>query len=263
MRLPIFQVDAFSMGPFSGNPAAVVPLDAWLETTLMQAIAEQNALSETAFFVPEGDAFGLRWFTPEVEVRLCGHATLAAGVVLFEELGIDRAVLEFATASGTLEVRRDGSRYGLRLPRWDLEAVGEVPERLAAGLGRQPLELLTVPTRDNWFAVFANEAVLRDLVPDFRALRDLHPAGVVATAPGAQSDCACRYFAPSYGVDEDPGTGSIHCGLVPFWAERLGSRKIRSRQVSARGAEFFCELEDDATLIAGRARIYLRGEIQV
>lgn len=263
MRLPVFYVDAFSMGPFTGNPAAVVPLEAWLKPRLMQAIAQENALSETAFFVPDGDGFRLRWFTPDVEVKLCGHATLATGVVLYEELGMDRAALEFATASGRLEVRRDGSRYSLRFPRWDLEPVGEVPERLVTGLGRQPHELLTVSTHDNWFAVFESETELRDIVPDFRALSDLHPAGVVATAPGLQSDCACRYFAPSYGVDEDPGTGSIHCGLVPFWAERLGSREIHSRQVSARGAEFFCTLEGDATIIAGRARTYLRGEIQV
>lgn len=263
MHLPLYQIDAFTMGPFSGNPAAVVPLEHWLDDALMQAIALENNLSETAFFVPFGAYFELRWFTPKVEVQLCGHATLAAAAVIFEELDPSRDAIDFHTRSGTLAVRRDGELYRMQLPRWELEIAPEVPEQLLVGLGARPVELLRASTHDNWFAVFDAEQDLQVMTPDFRALRSLHPAGVAVTAPGTASDCVCRYFAPSYGLDEDPGTGSIHCGLAPYWAARLGRQWIHSRQVSTRGAEFFCEVAPAATFIAGRARRFLSGQIVI
>jgi PhzF family phenazine biosynthesis protein len=264
LELPIFHVDAFTCGPFSGNPAAVVPLQRWPEDAVMQAIARQNNLSETAFFVPEEGGFGLRWFTPTVEVQLCGHATLAAAWVIFETLEPAGSMLSFATRSGALQVERDSAGLlSLHFPRWDLTSVAAVPTALTAGLAVEPHEVLTVASKDNWFVVLESEAEVRDIVPDLGALASLHPAGVVVTAPGERSDCVCRYFAPSYGVPEDPGTGSIHCGLVPYWSERLGKEAIHSRQLSARGAEFFCALRGQRTVIAGRASRYLQGSIWV
>jgi len=263
MDLPLYQIDAFTMGPFTGNPAAVVPLEDWLDDMLLQAIALENNLSETAFFVPSGEHFELRWFTPAIEVELCGHATLAAAAVIFEELDTSRDEVYFRTRSGQLAVRRAGELYRMSFPRWELVRVRDMPEQLIAGLGMRPVELLRVSTRDNWFAVFATEEDLSALTPDFRALQTLHPAGVAVTAPGKESDYSCRYFAPSYGVDEDPGTGSIQCGLAPYWASRLGRQHIHSRQVSARGAEFFSEVLDDSTVISGRTRTFLRGQIAV
>lgn len=263
-KLAIFHVDAFHSGPFSGNPAAVVPLEAWLEDTAMLAIAAQNRLSETAFFVAGEAAYALRWFTPEVEVELCGHATLASAHVLYEELGVAAAeALRFETRSGALTVVRDGGLLRMSLPRWRLVAAPNVPGALATGLGVTPAELYRASTGDNWFAVLDSAVAVRELRPDLAALARLHPAGVAVTAPGETSDCVCRYFAPSYGVPEDPGTGSIHCGLAPYWAERLGKRRIHSRQLSARGAELYCEAADDHTFVAGRARTYLSGSIFV
>ena len=263
-EFPIYIIDAFTCGPFSGNPAAVVPLERWPEDNLMQAIARQNGLSETAFFVPRSEDFELRWFTPDVEVQLCGHATLATAFVIFEELESASRVLNFATRSGTLRVERGaGQRLSMDFPRWDLLPAGDMPARLASGLGVRTAELLTVTSGDNWFVVLDTEQQVRDIAPAFDDLASLHPAGVVVTAPGERSDCVCRYFAPSYGVPEDPGTGSIHCGLAPYWAQRLGKTAIHSRQLSTRGAEFFCEARGERTFIAGSANRYLRGAIRV
>lgn len=261
--LPIFHVDAFNTGPFSGNPAAVVPLEEWPDDALLHAIAAQNNLSETAFFLPDGDAYPLRWFTSEAEVQLCGHATLATAHVLFDELGAEGEMLRFSTLSGELTVARGSGVLRMTLPRWTLAAVAETPPALESGLGIAPEAVYNVTTGDNWFAVLDSERAVRDLRPDFAALARLHPAGVAVTAPGDASDCVCRYFAPSYGVPEDPGTGSIHCALAPYWAARLGKAHIHSRQVSVRGAELFCEVAADKTLVAGRARTYLRGAISV
>jgi PhzF family phenazine biosynthesis protein len=261
--LQIFHVDAFCTGPFSGNPAAVVPLEAWPDDAQLGAIAAQNNLSETAFFRAEGVGYRLRWFSPAAEVTLCGHATLAAAHVLFEELGAQGEMLRFSTSSGELTVTRGGETLSMSLPRWTLVPAAEVPRELESGLGVAPEALYNVSSGDNWFAVLGSEQAVRDVRPDFASLVRLHPAGVAVTAPGDASDCVCRYFAPSYGVPEDPGTGSIHCGLAPYWAARLGKTRIHSRQVSARGAELICETTADRTLVAGRARTYLEGSIRV
>jgi PhzF family phenazine biosynthesis protein len=262
-KLRLYHVDAFTSRSFRGNPAAVVPLARWLPDPTMQAIAAENNLSETAFFVPSGRHFELRWFTPAIEVELCGHATLASAFVLFTELEPGRSEVEFETRSGRLHVWAANERLAMSLPRWSLRAVTDVPAALAQGLHAEPLELWSKLEGDNLFAVYGSEAVVRALQPDFRALATLHPAGVVVTAPGDRSDCVCRYFAPSYGVAEDPGTGSVHCGLTPYWAERLGKRAIHSRQLSSRGAELFCSLEEHRVRIEGQAVKYLEGWIHL
>ncbi len=262
-RLRLYQIDAFTSELFSGNPAAVVPLEEWLDDPTMRAIAAENNLSETAFFVPLGDSFGLRWFTPESEVKLCGHATLATAFVLFNELDPGRAEVQFESLSGELRVRQSGDLLVLDFPRWELHSVPDIPEPLLEGLGHEPRELLRTDSRDNYFAVFDRESIVRGLAPDFGMLATLHPAGVVITAPGDQSDCVSRYFAPSWGVPEDPATGSIHCGLAPYWGERLGKQEILARQASKRGAELYCEVREDRVLIGGHATKYLEGWIEI
>ncbi len=261
-KLRIWQIDAFTGRLFGGNPAAVVPLDDWLDDATLQAIAAENNLAETAFFVPVESGYQLRWFTPEVEVRLCGHATLASAFVLFTEIEPQLETVSFETLSGRLEVSRADDGLCMDFPLWSLEPVEHVPGALTAGLGVEPVELLMVETGDNLFAVLDSESTVRALDPDFGKLRTLHPAGVIVTAKGDESDCVCRYFAPSYGIPEDSGTGSIHCALVPYWSARLGKPDIHSRQLSARGAELHCELAGDRTILRGQAVKYLDGWIQ-
>ncbi|HEX7081647.1 MAG TPA: PhzF family phenazine biosynthesis protein [Gammaproteobacteria bacterium] len=262
-RLRLYQVDAFTSRRFAGNPAAVVPLDEWLDDGLLQAIAAENNLSETAFFVPGDPAYRLRWFTPTVEVQLCGHATLASAFVLFTELEPGRTEVRFDTASGELGVSRlDDGRLELLFPAWRLERVAP-PDALVEGLGVEPIEVLATPGRDYLFAVLESEAAVAALAPDLHALAALHPAGVAATAPSDRADIVCRYFAPSHGVGEDPGTGSIQCGLVPYWSARLGKPAIRTLQLSRRGAELFGELRGDRTAISGQVVKYLEGWIEV
>ena len=261
-RLRIFQVDAFTERLFGGNPAAVVPLEEWLDDATMQSIGLENNLAETAFFVPEKNGFRLRWFTPEVEVKLCGHATLASAYVLFDILEPGRREVKFETLSGTLTVVAAGERLVMDFPRWTLDAVANVPAALAKGLHVTPAQVFSTEDGGNLFAVFASEADVRALAPDFATLKTLN-AGVIATAPGEQSDCVVRYFAPVYGIDEDAGTGSIHCALTPYWAERLSKNTVHSRQISRRGSELFCELKGHRVEIAGRAVKYLDGWIEV
>ena len=262
-ELKLFQIDAFSSRVFAGNPAAVCPLENWLEEKTLQAIAAENNLAETAFFVPKSDGFHLRWFTPRLEVKLCGHATLASAFVLFTELEPSRDSVTFETRSGPLGVRRDGDRLTMDFPAWKLLSVETPPDTLLAGLGKRPAEIYLVDTQDNYFAVYDSEEDVRALTPDFRSLDTLHPAGVVVTAPGKDADCASRYFAPSWGIPEDPATGSIHCGLVPYWAARLGKKEIYAHQVSGRGGELFCEDRGDRVRISGHAVKYLEGMISV
>jgi PhzF family phenazine biosynthesis protein len=261
-RLRIYQVDAFTDRLFGGNPAAVVPLEEWLDDATMQSLALENNLAETAFFVPEKQGFRLRWFTPEVEVKLCGHATLATAYVLFNILEPGRREVRFETLSGVLTVVASGDQLVMDFPRWTLDAVDNVPAALAEGLHATPAQVFSTEDGGNLFAVFRAEDDVRALAPDFATLKKLK-AGVIATAPGEQSDCVVRYFAPIYGIDEDPGTGSIHCALTPYWAERLSKNTVHSRQISRRGSELFCELKGGRVEIAGRAVKYLEGWIDV
>jgi len=261
-RHRIYQVDAFTSRQFAGNPAAVVPLEAWLDADTMQAIAAENNLAETAFFVPHDGAFELRWFTPTVEVRLCGHATLASAFVLFTQIEPGRREVRFDTLSGPLRVAAASDRLVMDFPRWTIEPLDAPPAALQTGLGAQPTQLLSADGGQHLFAVFDDESQIRALKPDFGILRTLE-AGIIATAPGGASDCVVRYFAPSFGVDEDAGTGSIHCALTPYWSERLRKNSVHSRQLSRRGAELFCELKGNRVEIAGSAVKYLEGWIEV
>jgi len=259
MPIQLYQVDAFASRVFEGNPAAVCPLERWLDDATMQAIAAENALSETAFFVPQGGAFALRWFTPTAEVDLCGHATLAAAFVLFTELDFDGDVARFATRSGELRVAREGDALSLDLPA--LVAMPcPAPAGLAEALGRAPREVLVA---EDYVAVFEREEDVRALDPDMDALTRLDRRGVVVTAPGHDVDLVSRYFAPAIGIPEDPVTGSTHASLAPYWAGRLGVRSVRARQVSHRGGELTCRVEGDRVVLVGHAVTYLRGAIEL
>ncbi|HXH71780.1 MAG TPA: PhzF family phenazine biosynthesis protein [Mariprofundaceae bacterium] len=259
MKLKQYQVDAFATRPFEGNPAAVVPLSSWLDDALLQAIAEENNLSETAFFVPTLEDFALRWFTPVTEVDLCGHATLAAAHVIFEHLGYTKHAISFATRSGKLIVRRAGKQlqmdFPARIPRFCA-----CPEALLKGLGQQPVELLAA---DDYLAVFDDEEMVRAIEPDHALLRQLDLRGVIVTAPGHDVDFVSRFFAPKFGIPEDPVTGSAHCQLTPYWAERLGKKILNARQISRRGGDLVCEMQDERVLLAGHAVTFMSGEISV
>jgi PhzF family phenazine biosynthesis protein len=258
-RLPLYQVDAFTSEPFSGNPAAVVPLERWLDEALMQAIALENNLSETAFFVPEGDAFRIRWFTPAAEVDLCGHATLATAWVLFSELGHQAETLRFLSRSGELRVTRADDWLTLDFPAQPPVPVGRLPD-LVHGLGRAPAELLA---SEDYLAVFDSAAEVAALRPDFESLSRLDRRGVIATAPGDDVDFVTRFFAPALAVPEDPVTGSAFTQLGPYWSERLGRKRLRARQISARGGEVVCEMSGERVLISGHVAPYLTGTISV
>ena len=261
MRLKLYQIDAFTSTVFGGNPAAVVPLEAWLSDAQMQAIAAENNLAETAFFVPEPGGYGLRWFTPACEVPLCGHATLASAFVLFTEIDPLLNSVTFQTQSGALTVTRSGDhRLQMDFPRHPMTAV-DAPHALLAGLGAAPHEAYFAADNPNYYAVYNTEAEVRALAPDFAALLPLGPLGVTVTAPGTDCDFVSRYFAPGFGIPEDPVTGSTHCVLAPYWAERLGKTTLFARQVSLRGGELFCTVGDSRVLISGQAVKYLEGEI--
>ena len=262
MPVSLFHVNAFTEKDFAGNPAAVCPLNAWLDDSLLLAIAAENNLSETAYFVPESDHFRLRWFTPQCEVNLCGHATLASAFALLTLLEPQRESVRFETRSGTLTVRRQGDLLAMdfpALPPWRSETP---PDKLITGLlgtSRAPETVLQL--KDNYFVVYENEDDVLNIRPNFRELEKLHPAGVAVTAPGKHSDFVSRYFAPSYGIPEDPVTGSTHCSLAPYWAQRLGKDSLHARQVSERGGELWCEVASDRVVIKGKAVLTLRATL--
>jgi len=259
MKYEIYQIDAFTKEAFKGNPAAIVPLDAWLPDGVMQSIALENNLAETAFFVPNGEGYDLRWFTPTVEMDLCGHATLATGHLLFEILGTDKKILRFQTRSGELTVEKEGDRFVLDFPSRPGVAA-EAPTGLVEAIGTAPKEILK--SRDYMF-VYESEADVLAIKPDFNSLIKLGVHAVIVTAKGETSDFVSRFFAPEVGVPEDPVTGSAHCTLIPYWAEKLGKNELFARQVSSRGGELFCELKGDRVRIGGDAALYLKGEIYV
>ena len=259
MKLRLWQVDAFTNRRMSGNPAAVVPLEAWLPDETLLAIAAENNLSETAYLVNDGGAWRIRWFTPATEVPLCGHATLASAHVLFTHLAPGLASVTFASASGPLTVTRDGSRLVLDFPAYVPERV-HTPRLRVYALGAEPLETWV---GRKMMAVFATEADVRALAPDFRLVARIEAQGVIATAPGGDCDFVSRYFVPQMGIDEDPVTGSAHCLLTPYWANRLGRAKLHARQVSRRGGELWCESRGERVAIAGEAVDYLAGTIEV
>lgn len=261
MKLPLYWVDAFTRNVFAGNPAAVVPLDRWLDDTLLQRIAFENGLAETAFFVPlDAGRYHLRWMTPGAEVDLCGHATLATAFTLFTQLGFAGDQITFDSRSGPLRVNRRPDRMlELDFPSRPAQPMAP-PAALLQGLGATPAHYAQAQAN---LAVFRTAAEVRALRPDFAALATLEQYGTIATAPGEDCDFVSRFFAPRVGVPEDPVTGSAHCVLTPYWAARLGKTKLHARQVSARGGEIWCELAGDRVKLAGHAALYLRGEIHV
>jgi predicted PhzF superfamily epimerase YddE/YHI9 len=260
MQLRVLQIDAFADAVFGGNPAAVVPLETWLPEATLRAIAAENNLSETAFFVARGGgSYDLRWLTPAVEVDLCGHATLATGYALLEVLGAPGDAVRFETKSGPLRVCRRGSRFAVDLPCRPPSPCTP-PPGLARALGRAPREVLVA--RD-YVAVFDSEAAVRALEPDFGALARDVDRMVIVTAPGDEVDFVSRFFAPAEGVNEDPVTGSAHCTLTPLWAERLGRPTLRARQVSRRGGALDCALLGERVELIGGAALYLDGRIHL
>ncbi len=261
MKLPFFQVDAFTSRIFGGNPAGVCPLESWLDYDVMQAIAAENNLAETAFFVAGPDRYHLRWFTPTVEMDLCGHATLASAWVLFEKLGIEADAVSFDTRSGVLAVRRDGALLSMDFPSRP-GAPSKAPEGLMAGLGLKAAEIpAEIFKARDYLVVLESETAVRAVEPDFHELMKVDCTGIIVTGPGKDADFVSRFFAPRMGVPEDPVTGSSHCTLIPYWAQRLGKAKLRAHQVSARGGELFCENLGARVSIGGHAVLYLEGSI--
>jgi PhzF family phenazine biosynthesis protein len=262
VNLEIFQVDAFTNKTFGGNPAAVVPLLTWLPDETMFKIAAENNLAETAFFVKENDQYHIRWFTPAVEVNLCGHATLASSFVIFDLLKLESNTIKFhSDRSGSLGVEKKDGKLVLDFPAYPITEIAPVP-KLAAAIGATPLK--TWETQGNMVMVrLDSEASVRALKPDLNLLSQLPYDEIICTAAGDDCDFATRMFAPRIGIPEDPVTGAIHCSLIPYWAGELGKTELFARQVSARGGELFCELNGDRVKIGGNATLYLKGEIYV
>ena len=259
--LPIYQVDAFTTGPFSGNPAAVCILSEWPADDLMQNIALENNLAETAFIMQQGNDWLIRWFTPVTEVDLCGHATLASSFVVMNILQPARTEVTFHSLHmGDLIVRKRGEMLELDFPS-DTPERCKLPEIIRESIGREPLECYR--GRSDYLLLYESESDIVNLAPDFRKLARAEGRGTIVTAPGSDVDFVSRFFVPGAGIDEDPVTGSAHTTLTPFWSERLGRKTLKARQLSARGGYLECSLAGDRTLIAGRAMLYLKGEIYV
>lgn len=262
MKLDIYQVDAFTSKPFGGNPAAVVPLDMWLPDGVMQDIAAENNLSETAFFVKESGRYHIRWFTPTMEVNLCGHATLASAHVIFHELNLEKGSISFySEKSGALGVGQRGGRLALDFPAYDLTEI-EQSDALAQALGIVPFKVWKA-INNGVMVRLATEQDVSELEPDLYAVGQMEFERVYVTAPGTTCDFASRMFAPKIGIAEDPVTGAMHCTLVPYCAKELGKSELYARQVSPRGGELYCELVGDRVRIGGDAVTYLKGEIYV
>jgi PhzF family phenazine biosynthesis protein len=261
MRTPIFQIDAFTTRRFAGNPAAVMPMDSFPADAVLQAIAAENNLSETAFLVPEGRDYRLRWFTPRVEVPLCGHATLASAAVVMERLDPGRSCVVFHSASGPLAVNRSNTGYVMDFPARPSEPVS-VPPRLAEVLGGVPVEVFS--NAFNYLALLESVQTLRALAPDMASLARMDRPGVIVTAPGDETyDFVSRYFAPAKGIPEDPVTGAAHCMLTPYWTKRLGKTAFRAFQASRRGGEILCRLAGDRVELEGSCVFYLEGIVEI
>lgn len=264
MTIPIYQADAFTNQLFGGNPAAICPLSEWLPAETMQKIAAENNLAETAYFVKTADGYSLRWFTPELEIDLCGHATLASAHILFTELGYAGSVIRFETQkAGVLTVTKDGGKYTLDFPSRPPQPVATLPMDLIKALGGKiPVEVLKA--RD-YVVVYETEEDVRDIKPDFNALAEIDTIGIIVTAEGEADDVdfVSRFFAPAAGINEDPVTGSAHCNLIPYWADMLEKDELHACQISSRKGELWCTNKGDRVLMSGKAVTYLKGEIYV
>ncbi len=257
MEIPLYQVDAFTKKKFAGNPAAICPLTEWLDDTTLQAIGRENNLSETAFLVQQESHYELRWFTPAIEVDLCGHATLASAFVVFEYLAPSANSVVFQTKSGKLTVNQKNSQLVMDFPARPGAPV-DAPQHLIAGLGKEPLE---VQAADDYMAIYENEEDIKALQPDMTQLIQLDRRGVIITAPGKNVDFVSRFFAPKAGIPEDPVTGSAHCTLAPYWTEKLGKTELHALQISDRGGELFCQAHQERVRIAGHAVLTVKGTI--
>jgi len=260
MKLTLYQVDAFADKLFSGNPAAVIPLDQWIDDVLMQKIAMENNLAETVFFVKKADDFDIRWFTPELEINLCGHATLASAYVLYKILGYDQPGITFHSKSGPLYISRDGETINLDFPSWKPERIDDYPAALLESLGNP--EIAGIYKNRDYLVELNNEEAVRNCSPDFSLMKK---AGgmIIITAPGKQVDFVSRFFAPTAGIDEDPVTGSAHSQLIPFWSYKLGKDKMRARQLSKRGGDLYCQQNGDRVIMGGECVYYMKGEISI
>ncbi len=255
----MYQVDAFASSLFAGNPAAVVPLQEWLDDGLLQDIAAENNLPETVFFVPRGDRFHIRWFTPVREVELCGHATLAAAYVLYHCLGSTRASLGFDSLSGELTVTPVDGALEMNFPI-EHPVPGSVDNAVFTALGGKPREVWSASYE---LLVFDSDAEIRHMTPDFQTLGQASSRPAIVTAPGEQEDFVCRFFAPCFGINEDPVTGSAYTILAPYWSDRLGKASLAARQVSPRGGEVACRLDGDRVRLTGRCALYLKGTLML
>ncbi|TDB68003.1 PhzF family phenazine biosynthesis protein [Arundinibacter roseus] len=260
MKLPLYQLDAFTDRLFAGNPAAVVPLESWIPDELMQQIACENNLAETAFYVATETGFHIRWFTPTTEVDLCGHATLAAAYVIFIIKEYPESEISFDSRSGLLTVSRTDSWFTLNFPADTLHIAVAPPALHESMSALEPFDVFK--GKSDYLVVVENETQIREMTPDILVLSTIPTRGVIVTAPGDEVDFVSRFFAPQSGIDEDPVTGSAHTTLIPFWAERLNKTSMTARQLSPRGGFLRCELAGDRTLISGQVRLYLTGEIE-
>ncbi len=263
MKLKLYQVDAFTDRLFGGNPAAVVPLKKWLDATLMQQLAMENNLSETVFFVPsekKGVDYDIRWFTPAVEIDLCGHATLASAFVIFDIIKEKKRTVVFHCRSGLLRVKKKGDLLLMDFPAWKPEMVSDYPAGLQEAIGVR--EIVAVYKNRDLLVELNDEKDVRDARPDFTALKKMG-VKLIITAPGQSTDFVSRFFAPAAGIDEDPVTGSAHSQLIPFWSEKLGKRKMQAKQLSQRGGDLYCEHTGERVIIGGKCVFYMQGMIKI
>lgn len=258
-KIKLYQVDAFTDKLFKGNPAAVCILDKWPSDDLMQSIAAENNLAETAFIVPTSDKYEIRWFTPATEVDLCGHATLASAYVIFNHLGFKGGeIIFFSPRSGILKVKKDNELLSLDFPVDELKSIESLPE-IFTGIGLKPLE--TLKGKTDYIAVLESEKDIINVQPNQESIAKLKGRGLIITAPGIDVDFVSRFFAPQSGIDEDPVTGSAHTSLTPYWSKRLNKKTLKAKQLSKRGGVLFCTDKDERIEIAGNARLFMIGEI--
>ena len=263
MKLILYQVDAFTDKLFGGNPAAVIPLEKWLDDNLMQTIAMENNLSVTVFFVPStepGIDYDIRWFTPVLEINLCGHATLASAYILFNKLGFKKSAMKFNCKSGLLTVTRNGDLISMDFPAWMPDLIDGNTKEMSKALGDIPIA--AIYKHRDLLVELRNEEAVKNCKPDFTLLKQIGEK-VIITAKGTDVDFVSRFFAPTAGIDEDPVTGSAHSQLIPFWADKFGKKSLHAKQLSARGGELWCECIDDRVVMAGKCVFYMKGEIEI
>lgn len=263
MKLTLYQIDAFTNKLFSGNPAAVIPLEKWIDDGLMQKLGMENNLSETVFFVPSkknGADYEIRWFTPALEINLCGHATLASAYVLYNLLGFDKPELKFDCKSGVLVIKKEKGKLSMNFPAWKPAPLPDYPKELVAALGNP--EIVNIARSRDVLFELKDESAVRNCTPDFTLLKKIGEK-VMITAKGDKVDFVSRFFAPIAGIDEDPVTGSAHSQLIPYWAEKLGKNKLHALQLSSRGGELWCEYLGDRVTMAGECVFFMKGELEV